>query len=80
MGRSSADDRRSPFTLNVRDGTIWYTIALKLAEFHRCLPEDLWPDAILAIKQPEVKRLLDVSELRALAETAEREKRWTDVR
>jgi transcriptional regulator with XRE-family HTH domain len=39
-----------------RDGTVapWKKSALALAAFYCCLPEDLWPTAILAIRKPEI--------------------------
>ena len=35
-------------------GLEWRPVALKVAEFHRVLPEELWPDAILAVQKSEV--------------------------
>jgi RNA polymerase sigma factor (sigma-70 family) len=60
--------RASPLRKQWWDGAVaWTKTAEKLAAFHHCLPEDLWPEALLAIKQPEVTTKIQATELKALA-------------
>ena len=46
-----------------RRGMHWSNIALKLAEFYRCMPEDLFPSAVLAVAHPVVVKKLEAQEL-----------------
>jgi RNA polymerase sigma factor (sigma-70 family) len=56
--------RESPL---LEDGTSWSKAARKLAEFYRVLPEDLFPDAILAANHTSVEREMGAQEAFALA-------------
>lgn len=56
--------RESPL---LEDGTSWSKAARKLAEFYKVLPEDLFPDAILAANHTSVEREMGAEEAFALA-------------
>lgn len=46
-----------------KPGLVWRESVKRLAEFHRCLPEDLFPDSVLAVTCPEVVKEIGASEL-----------------
>jgi hypothetical protein len=47
-------------------GLVWRKIALRLSEFYRCMPEDLFPDVVLNVSCPVVVKELEASEVCAL--------------
>lgn len=49
---------------------LWKPSAHKIAEYHRCLPEDLWPQALLAITQPEVATKVNAEDVAMVAQLA----------
>lgn len=48
----------------------WRPSAQKIADYHGCLPEELWPQALLAIKQPEVVTKINADEIAMVAKLA----------
>lgn len=49
-------------------GGNWRKIARRLARYHRCRVGDLFPEGVLAVRQPVAERRVDVSELGPLLE------------
>ena len=59
--------RTSPLRKKVKDGKdAWKVSALKLAKFHRMLPEQLFPSVILAVERSVAEREFDEAEIEAL--------------
>lgn len=45
----------------------WSTLAIKLAAFYGCTPEEIFPNSIRRVTQPTIEREVDVSDLECLA-------------
>jgi transcriptional regulator with XRE-family HTH domain len=56
--------RQSP--ISIRDGEPWRKSAKKLASFYQILPENLFPQVVLAVDNPVAEREFDESEIQAL--------------
>ncbi len=54
----------------IRRSEWWKDSALKLAIFHRCTVEELWPEAVLAVKKPVVVAEVEARTALALASGA----------
>lgn len=46
---------------------VWKPSALRIAAFHGCSPNDLWPDVVLSVRQSEIAREVSADEVLALA-------------
>lgn len=55
----------------------WRRSARAIADYFKVCPEDLWPDAVLAVEEVQASRELDAGEMAALVSSHEERRRLT---